>query len=488
MPTPEAMTWKPAEKRWIKRIPAGYPDAGKLIQAGKRKLQKEYPHLFVNSTRTGSRAAANQFWADFIDENNANAVMYDSAIKKRQIILEAERIRQEDFARSVGWDHRLPGQPTDRLKMYHAEKQTLKQQIELLESQKADGLDYSETETELPELPTLPALLTAQDAEAVKQESKQSLSVLIAEKIEGLEKRTQLKPTNKKHLSISGFDNQKRFLNSIVTCLGDIHIDQLNEPEVIKYHKFVDTKSLVEASKLDYWTYFKEFVKGCCDDAAKQKMPLNLNKKSLNFSPDKKTPDPATIAEANYVLGVLQEKNKPIYELAVLLHLNCGMYSKDVAMLKKGDVDLKNKTLTYKRTKATKHEQIEKVTYPLWARTAELLQQLESDHETYWLTTRNNTNYAVDANGKRKDVLGKNFGRYKKEHLPEYNKTLMDFRKTGCTELENQRHPDSISRQFLQQSADDTKGKFYSGRLRTPFTEAVEGLEKVFKTQPKKKK
>lgn len=486
MPTPESMTWKRAEKRWIKRIPAGYPDAGKLIQAGKRKLQKLYPDLFVNNTRTGSRAAANQFWQDFIDGQNANAVMYDSAIKKRQIILEAEKIRREEALKD--WDYRLPTFPHDRFEMYHHEKQTLIQQIDLLESQKADGLPYGETETELPELPTLPVLLPDQDAEAVRTESKQTLSVLIAEKLERLEKRTKLNPTNKKHLSISGFGNQKRFLNSIVTCLGDVQIDSINEAEVKKYHKFVDAKNLAEASKLDYWTYFKEFIQCCCDDAIKKTIPLNLHKKSYNFSPDKKTPAPATIAEANYVLGVLQEKNKPLYELAVLLHLNCGMYSKDIAMLKKSDVDLKNKTLTYKRTKATKHEQIEKVTYPLWARTVELLILLESDHDIYCLTTRNGTNYAVNEDGKRKDVLGKNFGRYRDKHLPEYKKTLMDFRKTGCTELENQKHPDSISRQFLQQSADDTKGKWYSGQIRTPFTEAVEGLEKVFKTQPQKKK
>tara|TARA_R110000868_G_scaffold250693_3_gene507411 strand:+ start:143376 stop:144824 length:1449 start_codon:yes stop_codon:yes gene_type:complete len=482
------MTWKPAEKRWIKRIPAGYPDAGKLIQVGKRKLQKLYPDIFVNATRTGSRAAANQYWQDFIESQNANAVMYDAAIRKRQIIIEAERIRQEDFVKSAAWDYRLPGQPQDRLRMYHAEKKTLEQQIELLEAQKADGLDYGETDTEIPDLPTLPVLLPCDEAEAVKQESKQSLSVLIAEKIERLEKRTKLKPTNKKYLSVSGFGNQKRFLNSILDCLGDVHIDSINEKAVIKYHDYVDTKNIAEKTKIDYWVYFKEFVKGCCDDAVKQKLPLNLNKKSLNFSPDPKTPDPATIAESNYVLGVLQEKKRPLLELTVLLHLNCGMYSRDIALLKKSDVDLKNKTLTYKRTKATKHEQIEKVTYPLWSRTVELLRMLESDHETYWLTTRNCTNYAVGANGKRKDILGKTFGIFKRDYLPEYNKALKDFRKTGSTELDNQKHPDKIARQFLQRSAEDTKDRYYSGQMRTPFTDAIESLEMLFKTQPQKKK
>ncbi|QDU17467.1 hypothetical protein CA11_53090 [Gimesia maris] len=489
MPTPELMTWKPTEKRWVKRIPVGYPEAGKFVRAGKRTLQKLYSDLYVNNTKTGSRAAANQFWQDFIDQQNMNAVMYDSAIKKRQIILEAERIRREEFQNKHEFVlDILPSMhhPDDRLQMLPDEKQTLKKQIALLEHQKSNGLPYGETETELPDLPTIPILLPEQ-SESIRQESKQTLSILIAEKLERLEKRTQLKPTNKKYLSVGGLKNQKRFLNSIITSLGDLHIDLINEKEVIKYHDFINEMNLVESSKLDYWVYFKEFIQGCCDDGIKKIIPLNLHKKSFNFSPDQKTPKPATIEEAKYVLSICKEKGKSLSELAVLLHLNCGMYNKDIALLKKCDVDLQNKTLTYKRSKALKHEQIERVTYPLWKRTVELLKELESNGDNYWLLNSNGKNHMIGEDGKRKNGIGKEFSKFKKAHLPQYKKDLKDFRKTGCTELENQKQPDTISRQFLQQSAEDTKGKWYSGQMRTAFTEAILGLEKVFEIKEAKK-
>ena len=489
MPTPDLMTWKPKEKRWSKRIPAGFPEAGKQVRAGKRKLQKLYPDLYVNNTKTGSRAAANQFWQDFIDGQDINAAMYDSAIKKRQIILEAERIRREEFEQRHKFElDVLPSMhaPDDRLGMQHEEKQTLQKQIKLLESQKSSGLPYGETETEIPDLPTLPILLPEQQ-ESIKQESKQTLSILIAEKIKRLEKRNKLKPTNDKYLSVGGLKNQKRFLNSIISCFGDIDIDRINEKEVKKYHTFIDDMNLAESSKLDYWVYFKEFIQGCCDDGIKQKIPLNLHKKTYNFSPDKSTPKPATIEDARYVLTICQEQNKPLSELAVLLHLNCGMYNKDIALLKKSDVDLKNKTLTYKRSKAEKHEQIERVTYPLWKRTAELLRQLESDGDGYWLLNKNGKNHMLGEDGKRKNGIGKEFSKFKKAHLPQFEKALKDFRKTGCTELENQKQPKSITRQFLQHSAEDTKDKYYAGQMRTAFTDAILGLEKLFEIKDDEK-
>tara|TARA_R110002126_G_scaffold133863_7_gene277982 strand:- start:693 stop:2150 length:1458 start_codon:yes stop_codon:yes gene_type:complete len=485
------MSWKATEKRWIKRIPKGYPDAGKMVQAGKRKLQYLYPETFINATRSGSREAANLFWQDFIEQHNQSKALYDSAIRQRQVILEAEKIRREGFETNYNINHSLiPATmlAVDRLQLMPDESQKLKQQIALLEEQKTSGMAFESTEIELPDLPTLPVLFPNKKAKEVREQSKKDLSFLIAENITRLEKRTLLDNTNKKSLSIGGFGNRKRYLNSILTGLGDMHIDQLNEAEVTKYNEFVNDKSVVEKTKIDFWVYFKEFVQGCCDDGIKQKIPLNLHKKEYNFSPDQKTPDPATIKESKYVLRICKEKNQPLLELSVLLHLNCGMTSKDIALLQKCDVDLKNATLTYKRSKAVKHEQITKVTYPLWKRTVELLKLLESDSNDYWLLNSRDTNYMIGEDGKRKDGIGKNFSRFKTDNLPQFKKALKDFRKTGCTELEELGHPDKITKQFLQQSADDTKGRSYSGRMRTPFTDAIDGLEKVFEVKEKQKK
>lgn len=94
-------------------------------------------------------------------------------------------------------------------------------------------------------------------------------------------------------------------------------------------------------------------------------LPKNWKKKKYRFYPQKKTPEPATIEETLYVIKAVRAQKRPLLELAVMLHLNCGMDSGNIADLQKTEVDLKAGTLTYKRDKAEKYSQIKPVTYPL---------------------------------------------------------------------------------------------------------------------------
>ncbi len=460
----ELMGWIPATKRWQKRVPVGMERAGTIRYAGQRELKRLYPKLFIDATRSGSRDAANQFWTDFVTLNNINLQMFDDAIKERELILQAELHRRNEYEQDnilpVGNGARF--WVSDQLGMKPAPYMELLEQLHALKEFKGK-CEYQNLQ--LPDMPTYKILFPDKPLK-----KKESLSFLIDDKISVLECRTKLKRTNKKSLTKKGFSNLKRLLKTILECLGDIDINDLNEPEVKKYRAFINDRDIKEKTKIDYWVYFKEFVTSVCEDDIKDRLPKNLSKKDLIFCADKSTTIVPSVADAKYVLGRLREDGETKLELIVLLCLNCGMYNRDISHLLKSAVDLKSGTLTYKRSKADKHEQIEPVDYPLWGRTSELLTMLQCDDDDYWLDV-----------GRLHDKIGREYRDYKKAHLPKitYQK-LMDFRKTANTELEELGATAKLCDQFLQHGATDTTGEYYSGRSTERFLKAVRELGEVF--------
>ena len=316
---------------------------------------------------------------------------------------------------------------------------------------------------------------------------EQRLRPLVKKFITEQERRVRLPRNIPRHLSLVAFTTKKRRLEFVLQELGDRHIDEINEPEVKLFFQAVDDRQhnghvISETTKRDIWGIFKEFIDWCCEEQHKQSIPTNLHSKKLRFSPSKSTPIPPTVDETKHVLALLRNRTLELLELAVLLHLNCGMYTGDIADLTCGDVDLKKRTLTYTRNKVERHGFLA-VTYPLWERTTELLAALKSDHGELWLVNNKGTHLNRNSKGKRKDNLGKRFLRHKNAYFPEFPHSLMDFRKTAQTELREIGYAD-LGDQFLQHGSEDTTGKFYSGQLRERFIEGVKALEPVFAREP----
>jgi len=165
-------------------------------------------------------------------------------------------------------------------------------------------------------------------------------------------------------------------------------------------------------------------------------------------------------------------------ELCVLLHLNCGCYSGDIADLEHTDIDFDAMTLTYKRSKIERFKK-DPVTYPLWSRTLELIKALDSDHATLCFVNEKGKHLDKGKDNKRTDNIGKRFRRHKITHFPTFGFGLMDFRKTAATELMEIAYND-LGDQFLQHGSDSTTLKFYAAHFRQRFTEGVLALEKVF--------
>ena len=271
-------------------------------------------------------------------------------------------------------------------------------------------------------------------------------------------------------------------LNSV----GDIKIEKVKEPELKEHYHYVRKLDLSISRKKNIFNVFKEFLKWCHKNYLIDHLPRTIKDDKMIFKPPKKTPIPPTIKDAKSVLSILKDNNQSLLELTVLLHLNCGMYSTDIADISPSQIDLKKKTITYLRNKiddgSDDEEAIDEllpVTYPLWKRTIKLLKELKSDDPDLWLTNEAGNHYARGKNDARKNLIGSKFTDRKKDILITYKKCLKDFRKTGSTELKNLGHKDCED-QFLQHSPETVTDLYYSGQMRERFTKAVKELEKVF--------
>lgn len=314
--------------------------------------------------------------------------------------------------------------------------------------------------------------------------SERHLKQLIEEFNKTQLRLTELPKDNPRALSKYRQKDKCTHLALALSTLTNIHIDELMESEVNQVFSAIDAKEVAEITKRDYWSTFKEFVKSTIEDGFKQAAPRNLHSKKLRFTPTKKTPKPPSVEDAKYVLDALREANQPLLELAVLLHLNCGMYSSDIADLTKTDVDLDRGLLTYARSKTEKHD-FAAVIYPLWTRTKQLLTDLQSEHDTLFLTNRNGTHLTLSNKGVRSDNIGRQFRRKKEDHYPEFNYALLDFRKTAATELRELGYKDCVD-QFLQHiGKGNTTDDYYVGHARIRFIEGLTKLEKVFYPKPK---
>tara|TARA_R110002095_G_scaffold3565_3_gene10967 strand:+ start:6776 stop:8140 length:1365 start_codon:yes stop_codon:yes gene_type:complete len=446
----------------------------KTIFVGQRKLKVLYPDLFEHATRSGSRAAANQFWSDTLKEYQIKRNEFEKEIEARRYILDKEWENAKEFLKREETPFQYHGLISEQV--FYA----IDQQIDKLEAAKERGLTYEDFIRQSPEVEEIP------DQEQIEKfipeiaiPKRSQLTGVVEKFLEDEEKRINQDKTNKRRLSPRRFAAKKSALTDIIDHLGNMHIDEINSKTVKKVHDYIDGMDLAEISKRDKLGVFREFITWTIEEEYKQDLPANLNSKKLQFHPDKKTPESATIAEAKYVVGKLKSEKRPLLELAVLLHINCGMESGNIADLRRSEVDLKKGTLTYKRDKADKHEQIKAVTYPLWKRTLTLLRELESDHKELWLVNRRGNHLGTDSNGNRQDLIGKAFGRFKNKHATKYKRALKDFRKTGSTELQEIGYGD-LADQLLQHSATDTTGTWYNGQFRQRFEDGVKELEKVF--------
>jgi integrase len=124
--------------------------------------------------------------------------------------------------------------------------------------------------------------------------------------------------------------------------------------------------------------------------------------------------------------------------LYLLLALNCGYGSKDIADLRPEEVDLKAGAIDRYRSKAKKYKSRRKLAFVLWQPTLTLLREYAGKGERL-LTTEHGT--PLRGNGRR-DNIAKKFERFRDRHirklLPGFSRSFYTLRSTAATLIGHQ--------------------------------------------------
>jgi integrase len=114
-------------------------------------------------------------------------------------------------------------------------------------------------------------------------------------------------------------------------------------------------------------------------------LPRNIDSRNLTFTVPAKTVDVWEIDEVQRLLDAASDRMR----LYLLLALNCGMTQRDLADLRRDEVDIKAGTITRKRSKTHKHAGVPVVTYQLWPATKKLLKTFAQTSGDLALLTEN---------------------------------------------------------------------------------------------------
>jgi integrase len=174
-------------------------------------------------------------------------------------------------------------------------------------------------------------------------------------------------------------------------------------------------------------------------------------------------------------------------KLFALLALNCGMNNVDIGLLRRNQIDWKERTLTRKRVKTEDKEKVPTVTYALWAETVRLLRQEQNTESEFVLTAKGGEClYVVGKVGDKAKLYDRiksqwrdHFGRGGKK---EY--TLIQFRFFGADLLKANLQYRSYREPFLGHAPHTTAEISYSSD--EDVSVACRYLEKLFYPRGKK--
>lgn len=178
----------------------------------------------------------------------------------------------------------------------------------------------------------------------------------------------------------------------------------------------------------------RSFLNWCHETGRIKELPLCVNSKNFTLKvPPKKQPT----FKPEQIKKLLAEGASPRMRAWILVALNCGCTQKDLSELTLGNLNLKDETLTRKRTKH-EHQDSEKiptVVYHLWPETvaaikATMNKKGKGENSPLWL--KPNGGKLVQSN--RNDAVAVEFDKLR-EFYSLGTLTFKSFRKTGTTVL-----------------------------------------------------
>lgn len=162
--------------------------------------------------------------------------------------------------------------------------------------------------------------------------------------------------------------------------------------------------------------------------------------------------------------------------LFILLALNCGLTQIDIADIRGSGVDFDRGTLTRKRSKTRKHDNVPTVCYPLWKQTLDLLADHAADGADRLLL--NNAGKPLVGPDRAWDTIGKAVAKLRKDMKREEPITFKRFRKTASTKLAS-KYPDLVEL-FLGHAPTTIADRHYAKPSQERFNQAVRWLASSF--------
>lgn len=179
-------------------------------------------------------------------------------------------------------------------------------------------------------------------------------------------------------------------------------------------------------------------------------------------------------------------------KLFILLALNCGFYSVDIARLTRSEFHEKEGRIIRQRSKTRgKSDRIPKVNYKLWTPTIRLLTKYAqmSNHPTLLLTNVDGgqlwSEYEKGGTIKHNDNVKNAYFRLQAElKIPKrHRKPFKTFRKTSSSRLDEHTEYGRYAEYFLGEAPRSIAGKHYVKPSRDQFDNALIWLGKEYGIQ-----
>jgi integrase len=454
--TKSLMGWNASQKRWFKRIPKGLPQAGSMVALGRGKLEEAFPGAVRNWNKEETLRLANDWWRNY-----------------------------EANLRTMDAPENTIAKLSDEINVLHAESLSVKAKIRQLNEVDA-GLRKELVASVLDAsgvswAKTLGLPIPKVSERNINPKSLTALAHLFVS--------TKAKATrNGRAKSLTGgrIDNVRNYLKRLVSAVGNLDIEEVSEQVVRAYFDHLDDGGKSKSTAKDYFSTFRQFLRWTYEEGYRQaSLPRNLMSKEFSFTPELKTPNPFTKAEIAESLDVLEAEIScavsPRDKLAmrqlkasVLLRVNCGLSTQDIANLKWSDIEAG--TLTYKRNKLMRFPNLEPVAYRLWSETLAALSDLEHTGTLVFSTLKGRAIYRSVLNADNSYTRSDNQG-HLWSHKRTIKKPLKAFRKSGAETMTNLGFGDCVDR-FLQHTPADMTRKHYTTGKTNNFEEAVMAVGK----------
>jgi integrase len=274
------------------------------------------------------------------------------------------------------------------------------------------------------------------------------------------------------------YDGYRRCLTDFQDWVGkDTPMENIAAKMLLDYHSELLGKIAAEKMSRgyarDHMTAVKVFVRWAWSLELCE-LPRNLNSKDLTIEVPPQKIKVFTVDEIKALLAAAS----PALRLYLLLALNCGFTSGDIAKLQQSELDLERGYIVRKRTKTKKYEDVPTVSYRLWTETLSLLKQYRSDDVEVALLNEDGKPLkrewiGTDNKMKKTDNIRTAYERLVKKLGIKHPKPLKLLRKTGATLLASNpkyRHCDVL---YLGHSPKGTAARFYSAPDQKTFDKGV---------------